>query len=174
MKRWLCIIAYTTFYACGAKETGKNVATISNQSTITHVDSVHFKKFVPPIEFHQFSVDAFNGKRAGIQYASNKTAQQFRTAINSSIDKFGMNFAGHYNLARWGCGTSCINGAITDLITGKVYNLPPATLDYAFQNNSRLLVVNPPDSLGYYNYCSYCEPELWVWNEKDKMFEKLN
>lgn len=85
-----------------------------------------------------------------------------------------MNFAGHYNLARWGCGTCSINGTITDLKTGKVNDLSPAMLDYEFQKDSRLLVINPPDSSGFYDYCSYCEPELWVWNENKKKFEKLN
>lgn len=31
------------------------------------------------------------------------------------------NFAGHYILTTWGCGTSCLMGAIIDARTGKVH-----------------------------------------------------
>ena len=34
------------------------------------------------------------------------------------------NFAGHYVLAQWGCGTTCVTGATVDLLTGKVTFLP--------------------------------------------------
>lgn len=34
------------------------------------------------------------------------------------------NFAGHYRLVEWGCGTSCVMGAVADAKTGKVIPLP--------------------------------------------------
>lgn len=174
MNRLLVIVPLLLFFSCRSKETKNNVGALPDKPQIAKLDTISRKKFSEPIQYDNFRVDTFTGKRADINYSSNRTARQFRSAINWSMDKFGMNFAGHYNVARWGCGTSCINGAMTDLKTGHVYDLPPASLDYEFQTNSRLLVINPPDSSGYYDDCSYCEPELWVWNEINKKFEKLN
>jgi hypothetical protein len=174
MNRLLLIFALFIFFSCRSNETKNAVVAVSDKPAIAKIGTVRRDKFSLPIQYDKFNVDTFTGKRVGINYSSNKTAQRFRSAINWSIEKFGMNFAGHYNLARWGCGTSCIKGAITDFKTGNVYDLPPASVGYAFQNKSRLLVINPPDSSGYYDDCSYCEPELWVWNENMKKFEKLN
>lgn len=173
MTRVAFIVTLLIFFSCGSKETNNSVVVPPAINPIAKADTVRREKFTSPIQYEKFSVDTFIGKRAGINSSSNKTARRFRSAITWSIDKFGMNFAGHYNLARWGCGTSCQNGAITDLKTGRVYDIPTAAFDYAFRKDSRLLVVNPPDSTGYYDDCSYCEPELWVWNENTKKFEKL-
>jgi len=175
LNRLLFIVASLLFFSCHYNDTNNTVVSVPDTPNIAKEDTVRRKKFTSPIQYDKFRVDTFNGKRVGINYSSNKTARQFRSAISWSINKFGMNFAGHYNIARWGCGTSCISGAITDLKTGNVYDLPPASLDYKFKNTSRLLVINPPDSSGYFDYCSYCcAPELWIWNENKKKFEKLN
>ena len=34
------------------------------------------------------------------------------------------NFAGHYRITTWGCGTFCVAGGIVDLATGQLYPLP--------------------------------------------------
>jgi hypothetical protein len=34
------------------------------------------------------------------------------------------NFAGHYRVAIWGCGTQCLEGGMVDLATGRVIELP--------------------------------------------------
>lgn len=46
-------------------------------------------------------------------------ARSFRTAIRDA-SKEKPNFAGHYRIATWGCGTDCRGFAIIDLLTGKV------------------------------------------------------
>jgi len=74
------------------------------------------------------------------------------------------NFAGHYRIAIWGCGTQCLEGGMVDLATGKIVALPsPRSLrgkgleywrlcDSAFQPSgiensvdSRLLVIRCAD-----------------------------
>ncbi len=167
-------MAFWTFLSCHNKGTNNNLASVPSKQQIAKVDTVGKEKFSYTIDYGKYIVDTFSGKRAKINYSSSKTAKRFRSTIRWSIDNFGTDFAGHYNLAMWGCGTDCLNGAITDLKTGRVYDIPPASLDYKFKQNSRLLVINPPDSLGYYDSCSYCEPELWLWNDNKKKFEKLN
>jgi hypothetical protein len=68
------------------------------------------------------------------------------------------NFAGHYRVVIWGCGSECISGAILDLQTGRVYSPPMANdsndeMHFSFcqsayypsrvgyRVNSRLLIV---------------------------------
>ncbi len=36
----------------------------------------------------------------------------------------GPNFAGHYTLVRWGCGSGCIEMAIVDAKSGRVFHPP--------------------------------------------------
>jgi len=43
------------------------------------------------------------------------------------------NFAGHFRIAEWGCGTSCGMLAVIDLKTGKVYDGPFQDMDYGEQ-----------------------------------------
>ena len=47
-------------------------------------------------------------------------ARLFRTAIRTGA-KDGPNFAGHYTIIRWGCGSDCRQFAIVDARTGAVY-----------------------------------------------------
>jgi hypothetical protein len=44
----------------------------------------------------------------------------FRTRLREA-SKEKPNFAGHYILTAWGCGTSCLMGAVIDAATGRVY-----------------------------------------------------
>ena len=80
----------------------------------------------------------------------------FRTVIRNGASQ-GPNFAGHYTLVMWGCGSSCRQFAIVDALTGTVYipdgllqldtdpwvaGDPLATEEPAqFRRDSRLLVL---------------------------------
>jgi hypothetical protein len=63
--------------------------------------------------------------------------RRFRTELHQAITKGydvvdggteherrGPNFAGHYVLVQWGCGSSCMEGALIDADTGQVLRLP--------------------------------------------------
>jgi hypothetical protein len=93
----------------------------------------------------------------------------FRTVIRTGA-KSPVEFAGHYTLPRFGCGTSCNGFYIVDSITGKVYDGfgvvelpgrwqekqsgdPPERME--FRPNSRLLRINgcPNETnCGFYDY----------------------
>jgi hypothetical protein len=62
----------------------------------------------------------------------------------------GPDFAGHYAIVRWGCGSDCLNFVIVDVGTGEIYDTPfvgasgcPYYLDklLSYRLDSRLLIV---------------------------------
>jgi hypothetical protein len=175
MTRLLALFFAATVFSC-QNNNGKTVVkhSLFVKPQTAGADTPQKLKFAIPIKYEQFKVDTFTGRPAKINYSSSKTARRFRSALKWSIQTFGTNFAGHYNLSEWGCGTNCLNGAITDLKTGDVYDIPTATLNYEYKPDSKLLVINPPDSSGYYDDSFYCLPELWEWKDNKKKFKKLN
>lgn len=77
----------------------------------------------PEPVFSAFPVqDVYHGKPALAQPVS-RFARTFRTVIREGA-KEGPNFAGHFTVVMWGCGTSCAQFAIVDAITGTVYDPP--------------------------------------------------
>ena len=91
--------------------------------------------------------ETFRGKPAPIDFHSNSSARTFRTMLGETV-AHGPNFAAHYAVNTWGCGTECLQIGIVDLRNGKVY-MPPvaASLDIETRVNSRLLIVDPPAKL---------------------------
>ncbi len=62
-------------------------------------------------------------KPAAAPRLTSNEARLYRTVIR---DEFAQpaNFAGHYRVAIWGCGTDCRNFAIVDKNTGATYTMP--------------------------------------------------
>lgn len=90
-------------------------------------------------------ISKFSSTPKPINFNSFPEAKNFRTAITDSY-KQGANFAGHYNLASWGCGTDCFGMAITDLITGNILDYSPVHEGYyldGYKTDNRLIVLNP-------------------------------
>ncbi|MEK6335565.1 MAG: hypothetical protein AABM67_11495 [Acidobacteriota bacterium] len=79
-------------------------------------------------------------------------ARMFHTRLRDAA-RGKPNFAGHYIVVTWGCGTECIEGAIIDARSGRVFMLPfslccwaPGTVDdnfkpVDFRLNSSLIVL---------------------------------
>jgi hypothetical protein len=70
--------------------------------------------------FRQYASKPEKAKAKTIDFSSHKRARTFRTNLTNAL-KDGVNFAGHYVLATWGCGTNCSDGGIIDARNGKVY-----------------------------------------------------
>ena len=58
-------------------------------------------------------------KNPRLDLKSSPTARMYRTVLRREIAK-GPNFAEHYRLAVWGCGSSCSMFAVVNLNTGRV------------------------------------------------------
>lgn len=114
-----------------------------------------------PPRFEQYPAGRlFRAQPARPDVRSPRRSRLFRTMIRAGVAGQGVNFAGHYSIVSWGCGTGCRGLAVVDVATGKVHH--PANLlsidndnvDYedflnaagawellAFRPDSRLLVV---------------------------------
>jgi hypothetical protein len=79
------------------------------------------KKKLP--RFEDFPVEKkWNGVAAPVKLQS-RADRMYRTNFrNAAREK--PNFAGHYSVAMWGCGTVCLEGGIVDLATGELITLP--------------------------------------------------
>ena len=132
-------------------------------------------KFAPLIGFADYSARVDSLKpRSPIDYSSNQTARRYRKVLKQTYKSEGINFAGHYCLAYWGCGSPCQECAIIDTRTGKVYDGPSAGNGYGYHKDSRMLIVNPPDSNGWYLNVPYAIPGVYIWNDTNKKFEQKN
>jgi hypothetical protein len=129
----------------------RNLSAISLVLCLLGVGVLAQKRSSP--RFEDFPVkERFVGKPAPVKLSTRK-ARMYRTALKREA-KLGPNFAGHYIVAIWGCGTfSCGGFGIIDARTGDVYFLPKlhhvtlAWLDQEerepikFRKNSRLLIL---------------------------------
>jgi hypothetical protein len=93
--------------------------------------------------FAQYAVsDYFQGMPAPMDLASHPDAARFADRLSPELDQ-GPNFAGHYRLVSWGCGTHCTASLIVDLRSGAVHDGVVAELGLLFRADSALLIVNP-------------------------------
>lgn len=103
--------------------------------------------------FAQYAAKKMTGKSAPVDLKSHRQANGYRTRLNEAASG-GVNFAGGFIIANWGCGTGCGTGAVIDAKTGAVY-FPKELSGYVaawgdwtgeketleFKPNSRLLII---------------------------------
>jgi hypothetical protein len=99
------------------------------------------------------AVKDFHGKPVPPVLSSSK-ARMMRTQLQHQAAS-GPNFAGHFTLARWGCGAGCVSWAIIDALSGNVWFSPFYVTDATnlsnlecgqhsmdFRIDSELIIVN--------------------------------
>ena len=130
-------------------------------------------KFEPYISFDDFSVNTIDHKKyAELNLKSNKVANNFRTKLKEGYSADTANFAGHYTFVYWGCGSTCQSSLLIDRKTGEVYDSPGASLGFDFRVDSRMLIINPPDTNDFYDDCFYCKPIIYIFDEQTKTFKE--
>ena len=109
---------------CPATETNATDAeVIDGCYPLTLCDVANFK--VP--RFEDYGVTSkYTGKPAIPDVKSQPRARRFRTMIREGA-AHGPNFAGHYTIVFWGCGTGCAELAIVDARDGRVFFPPGLT-----------------------------------------------
>ena len=104
--------------------------------------------------FSQYPARVEKARAKAIDFKHSYGAGTFRTRLNNGLRE-GVNFAGHYIVVGWGCGTGCISGAVIDARNGRVY-FPNAFHDIGvwyddngytpepvkYKKNSRLFVIS--------------------------------
>lgn len=121
-------------------------------------------------QFKDFSVkQIYRGSPAASKLVTHGQ-RTFRTMIRSGA-KADVEFAGHYTVPRWGCGTECSQMVIVDSITGRVYDVPFSVVELPgaweeshsrednermeFHPDSRLMKLNMcpnEQACGFYDY----------------------
>lgn len=99
-------------------------------------------------QFADFPAQYSGAKKAALKLIDAKS-QRYASMLRTAA-KRDPNFAGHYILASWGCGASCVMAAAIDAKTGFVTWLPftvccwsiQITEPLEFHPSSRLLVVH--------------------------------
>lgn len=100
-------------------------------------------------QFKDFPVaQVYQGRNSPVKFATPET-KQFHTRLTEAAQQ-KTNFAGHYILTRWGCGSGCIQPAIIDAKTGRVFMVPFTVVTVGekvidplqFRLDSTLLIVN--------------------------------
>lgn len=96
--------------------------------------------------------------------------KQFESQIRQQAQP-PSNFAGHYKIAEWGCGSACVSIAIIDLKTGEVYDGPFSTLGYGipyrYEGGSAELEYKPQSRLLIVRGCpedKNCATYYYEWN----------
>lgn len=128
--------------------------------------------------FKDFPAKIYTAPKAPLNYNSHPAAQKYETMIAKGYESGEVNFAGHYLLAGWRSGTQCFDHAIVDVKNGTVFYpemmvclgmMQPEHL-LACVPDSRLLIKNPPDSMGWFPVLSsYGEfPKYYLW-EKNQL-----
>lgn len=117
------------------------------------VDSAKSDVLNPALTFEVFpaKVVASRHRYASKVILATTRSRRYRTIISSEGRK-EPNFAGHYRIVTWGCGTDCHGFAIVNRITGVAFTEP--TIQYVagaigndepridFRLDSRLLILN--------------------------------
>ncbi len=97
--------------------------------------------------FEDFPAERYGGTVADVDLSTAPGAKKFSTIITEAV-RGGINFAGRYAVAEWGCGTSCQDHAIIDLATGRIIRFGlVSALGVERAADSRLIVVNPPERI---------------------------
>src|SRR6476620_2304120 len=81
------------------------LALVSGPAQVTETEPAWALKFM------DFAVAADFHRKPAAPILPTKTQRVFRTAIREAAAK-GPNFAGHYTIAEWGCGSGCMSSVV--------------------------------------------------------------
>jgi len=106
------------------------------------VQSMKWNTRNPP-KFEDFPAHSrYRGKPAPVDIHNSELARTYRTRLREGVRK-GPNFAGHYTVVDWGCGSNCQVYAVVDTRTGKVFGTIGGERGADFKVDSSLFVADP-------------------------------
>lgn len=121
-------------------------------------------------KFEDYPVKKVTTQRLkAVNLKSHPKARRYRTRLREAIGK-SPNFAGHYVIASWGCGTNCQTVVLIDVNSGHVYFAAFGTAwGSEFRVDSYLFIDSPPANVPYPFPGIY-----YLWDEKSKTFRHLS
>ncbi len=123
--------------------------------------------------FAKFPVkEVFAGPHAKPNISSSADAKRFKTTILR--DYTGRpDFAGHFQVLSWGCGSNCRAFALVDTKTGKITFVPSsAALGAEYHLNSALFIIDPTTMMEEGDSAFY-KTAYFVWDESLGDFRAL-
>ena len=139
-----------------------------------------YRKYETKHQPEMYPAELWTGTLAHPYISSDPEASHWRTRILHACATEGVNFAGHYTVAEWGCGAMCQMLAVVDRMNGHVYfsGIPFDTLDghygVRYARDSRMILINSELvewQPGYRLLFGDQRPSTYVWNEQRKRFE---
>jgi len=141
----------------------KNMIVIKRRKSIDTLFLFHSE-----LDNKKFKVEIKNIElKKELDFSNYEYKKMFITVTKDGVKEDGVNFAGSFCFVSWGCGSPCQVSAVVDMKTGIVYNGLPSAVGYKFEKDSKILIVNPPDSTNYYpknRWVPY--PEQYIWTGK--------
>jgi hypothetical protein len=153
-----CIILLSISVACGSN--GEDVPVQTAERRMPRFDDY-------PVG------ETYQGPLAEVDLSTHEDARRYRTVIRAGAES-GPNFAGHYTLVNWGCGSPCQMWAIIDAQSGSVFMPDVRTsLGAEYRVDSRLFVANKPELVK--DWCSgqaIVRPDVryYVWEDERLTF----
>jgi hypothetical protein len=114
-------------------------------TTLFLVPTVYADAVLP--NFSQYKIqdsEKMTEKPAPVDLSSYEGARTYRTKLREGA-KAGPNFAGHYTIVTYGCGTQCQDNWVIDAKTGKIIDRFESSIGSKYQPESNLLIINAPD-----------------------------
>ncbi|WP_156503581.1 MULTISPECIES: hypothetical protein [Eikenella] len=143
--------------------------------------------------FADYPSPIYQGARHPVQLT--QQWRDMRTRIREGYQSGKIGFAGSYVAVTWGCGTQCLNGALVDARSGKIYELTPLSTDHPLNACYRADGSMEPDIFHYQagsrlfitENCHYADIAgredvvtqfktiyVYQWLEQQKRFELLS
>lgn len=109
----------------------------------------------------------YRGSMPLLNESSHPDAGTFKNSLQEGL-RNGVNFAGKFTVVTVGCGTTCQQHFIVNRESGEITDKIQSSIGAKYSANSRIFIVNPPDSTFNYSECHSCMPEAYVL-ENDKL-----
>jgi hypothetical protein len=122
---------------------------VQNNDTI-EID--YYKALTDSFPYENYKVtEIYYGKSAKIKLSNLKKLskdiiEDIKIQYNNQMRP---NFAGHYIIVSWGCGSPCQMNAIIDMKSGKAVDFFVTSIGLCFNCDSYLLILDPPSYDGF-------------------------
>ncbi|MCJ8167078.1 hypothetical protein MKJ04_19705 [Pontibacter sp. E15-1] len=108
--------------------------------------------------------DMYSGRMAPLDVKSHPDARTHRIVLTEALQE-GVNFAGKYTIVSVECGANCQTHYVIDRQSGKVLDKLQGHGSASYSPNSRLFVLDAPDSTVNFSTCPDCQPKAYTFRE---------